>query len=404
MLASIALLAVSVVSFANAQAACKPDSLVDDFAANRMVTLLPIDGGDQRPGNLMGGDYGAVGATFVVDTTAKEVVLTSTNGTSNFWFAKFDIGACFDLTGYYAIAFDIRSANCSVRLVDSDYLPLSKYITPDGTKKTVIQPLTDFAKNIEGGPFDFVHLKDWTMVDMKPQGAVFRLSNLRLIGGCSPTATAGAAAASSSAAAAAAKASSTAPAAASGAAASPTAAANAKSSANGADESLLLGSAIAGIERSRLASLKFQLSEALGKTLMPKGVSSKYITSNVIAGQADVFLARQGTAMPAYKSSKATDDLRSKVAAHRGDKPAKPDADSDNSDQDGDAGDGSDNGDGNGQVEAKEQIKRKREAKQARKDATPRGLKRKAERDAERQAEGDEDDEDDDGDGGFAYE
>jgi len=45
-------------------------------------------------------------------------------------------------------------------------------------------PFRDFTNLASGnGTFDFVHLKDWTFVDMKPLNQPFVFSNLRLIGG-----------------------------------------------------------------------------------------------------------------------------------------------------------------------------------------------------------------------------
>lgn len=45
-------------------------------------------------------------------------------------------------------------------------------------------PFADFAPLAQKeGSFDFVHLKDWTFVDMKPRGQPFVFSNMKLIGG-----------------------------------------------------------------------------------------------------------------------------------------------------------------------------------------------------------------------------
>lgn len=67
--------------------------------------------------------------------------------------------------------------------LDSVYHPLTKYITPNGERQTVTLPLADYAVNLAGNPFDFVHLKDWTIVNMAPADAVFYMSNLMLKGG-----------------------------------------------------------------------------------------------------------------------------------------------------------------------------------------------------------------------------
>jgi hypothetical protein len=47
-------------------------------------------------------------------------------------------------------------------------------------------PFKDFTALASGsGTFDFVHLKDWTFVDMKPLGQPFVMSNMKLIA-CNP--------------------------------------------------------------------------------------------------------------------------------------------------------------------------------------------------------------------------
>ena len=69
------------------------------------------------------------------------------------------------------------------RLVDSVYIPLSRFITPNGQKQTVTLYFSNFSKNLVGESFDFQHLKDWTIVNLKPAGAVFYMSDLKLLGG-----------------------------------------------------------------------------------------------------------------------------------------------------------------------------------------------------------------------------
>ncbi|KAL2918388.1 hypothetical protein HK105_201788 [Polyrhizophydium stewartii] len=176
---------------------CKKDLLVDDFGTSQQAVVDSAT----RFVNKLGGDYGGVGVEWNIDTTKKAVVIVSQNASSNFWFSKFDAGACFDLTGYSSIDFDLlaptgssmsftltqKLADCSQRAPDgsdSVYLPLSKYVTPDGTKKHVSLPLADFAKNINGANYDFIHLKDWTPVSFAPSGATFEISNIVLKGGC----------------------------------------------------------------------------------------------------------------------------------------------------------------------------------------------------------------------------
>lgn len=175
------------------QSCTKADQLVDDFSK---IDIHDYQGA-QRYFNILGGDYGQVGITARYDTAAKNVELNA-DKIDNFWFTKFDLNACFDLSGYTAIQFDIvaqqgttatftltqRSADCQKRLIDSQYVSLSKYITPNGMKQTVTLPLADFSKNINGGDFDFLHLKDWTLVNLNPVGAKVNISNLVLKGNC----------------------------------------------------------------------------------------------------------------------------------------------------------------------------------------------------------------------------
>jgi hypothetical protein len=161
--------------------------------------------------NALGGDYGSLGAPFTIDTVKKSMTINArsypvgvpeaqanpgTAPTFNYWFAKFDEAACFDATVYAGLSFDIiapfgsdmnftmtqQSPNCSYRLVDSQYQLLSKYITPDGTKKNVFLPFSDFSTNLYGQAFDFIHLKDWTLVNLGPEGSEFVISELKLIG------------------------------------------------------------------------------------------------------------------------------------------------------------------------------------------------------------------------------
>jgi hypothetical protein len=183
--------------------------LIDDFSRLNQGNLP----GDPTPRlfNLVGGDYGELGAPFVIRPSERLMEITigsenvgqpepesnpGTTPTFNYWFAKFDLPACFDLTGYSAIQFDLlapagvnmnftmtqRSADCQIRLLDSIYHPLTRYSTPDGTKKTITLPLSDYATNLRGGRFDFRYLKDWTIVNLSPVGARVQISNLMLRG------------------------------------------------------------------------------------------------------------------------------------------------------------------------------------------------------------------------------
>ena len=119
----------------------------------------------------------------------------------NFLFFKANPQACFDLTKYTAIRFDMQApggsdakftltqkdVRCKERIVDGDsvYQDISKYAKMDGKKKRVVMPLTEYARRSKDGkPFDFAHFKDFTIVDMKPVGAQFKFSNIWLVGNC----------------------------------------------------------------------------------------------------------------------------------------------------------------------------------------------------------------------------
>ena len=94
----------------------------------------------------------------------------------NYWYVKFDQGACFDLSKYQSIQFGInapsgtdfaisltqKSADCKSRLIDSVYRNLTNYVITDGTTQTVTLPVADFSKNLLNQNFDLVHLKDFT--------------------------------------------------------------------------------------------------------------------------------------------------------------------------------------------------------------------------------------------------
>ena len=187
---------------------CVPDVLIDDFSAIRTGWL------DNLPKffNLVGGDYGSLGAPFTINPNNQSLSIKAgsypvgvpeaqanpgTAPTFNYWYVKFDREACFNTTIYSGISFDLiaplgsdmnftmtqRSKNCSVRLVDSQYHLLSKYITPDGTKQTVYLPFSDYSLNLFGEAFDFEYFKDWTLVNLGPEGSEFVMSDLKLVGG-----------------------------------------------------------------------------------------------------------------------------------------------------------------------------------------------------------------------------
>jgi hypothetical protein len=174
--------------------ACVPDLLIDDYSR---VVQRDYEGA-LRYFNLVEADYGHVNMTADYEQANRRVVLVPT-APDNFWFAKFNLRACFDLTGYTGIQFDVvapagseavftltqMAPDCVTRTLDSVYTPLTRYITPNGVRQTAFQPLSDFALNVEGGAFDMVHLKDWTMVNLAPLGARFEISNFILKGNCS---------------------------------------------------------------------------------------------------------------------------------------------------------------------------------------------------------------------------
>ena len=101
-------------------AQCTADLLVDNFAK---ITngFLPNDASPKQF-NLIGGDYGSAGADFVIDTDSKTLSIVAgtanvgqpeplanpnTAVTFNYWFAKFDRDACYNLTQYSGISFDL---------------------------------------------------------------------------------------------------------------------------------------------------------------------------------------------------------------------------------------------------------------------------------------------------------
>lgn len=171
--------------------------LVDDFATKEQKFFDNAN----RWINKLGGDYGTDAAsTFDIDTNGRVItVMPLGNDTSSFFFAKYNQNACFDLTKYAAFQFELEapvgangaftltqmSADCTHRIDDGDsvYLPLSDYYRNDGTRQTVTMPFIDFAKNVKGGDFDMIHLKDWTFVAMEPTNQPFKMYNMRILGG-----------------------------------------------------------------------------------------------------------------------------------------------------------------------------------------------------------------------------
>jgi hypothetical protein len=173
---------------------CRQDVLIDDY---RQAVQQDYDGA-LRYFNLVNADYGEVGINVTYQPEYQRVRLIPTTE-DNFWFVKFNLRACFDLRGYTAIQFDMtaptggsavftltqQAEDCITRLDDSVYTPLDLYMTPNGVRQTVVQPMSDFALNINGNPFDWVHFKDWTLVNLRPVGATFYVHNFILRGNCS---------------------------------------------------------------------------------------------------------------------------------------------------------------------------------------------------------------------------
>ncbi|KAI8584830.1 hypothetical protein BDZ88DRAFT_435298 [Geranomyces variabilis] len=182
---------------------CGPDITVDNFT-NPHREVLPLVGEVKpRDVNLLGGDYGwtdtapAPPAVAVNITTAGASV-TILDASKAFFFFKLDAGACYDLTNVNSLVFDLvapvggsfdmgltqKSADCHQRVggesgsSDSKYVPLTRYITPNGQKQTVVLPLQDLK-----GTFDFAHLKDITFINWK-SSAPFIFSNIRLRRAC----------------------------------------------------------------------------------------------------------------------------------------------------------------------------------------------------------------------------
>ncbi|KAJ3245069.1 hypothetical protein HDU77_009595 [Chytriomyces hyalinus] len=73
----------------------------------------------------------------------------------------------------------------NTRGIDSKYRLLSSYITPNGKPQTLRIMWQDYSTNLLGQPFDLTNLKDLTLVNLAPIGAVFTFTKLTLLGTCS---------------------------------------------------------------------------------------------------------------------------------------------------------------------------------------------------------------------------
>jgi hypothetical protein len=225
MILAFALILSSLVSSAST-AGCKPDILLDDFSNVRQGT---VDEGAYAYMNLRGGGYGGanVKQTFYqarpnVPKSGKVTIVPSKPINKNWWFFKVEKNACFDLRGYKELRMEVRfpvgssskitltqkSADCfsnspgkilrgnilsRVNILnntgaESDYIPISRYFTPNGKFQRLSIPLADFANRANrthplGSKYDFAHFKDFTFVEMTP-GKVFEVYKITLIGNC----------------------------------------------------------------------------------------------------------------------------------------------------------------------------------------------------------------------------
>ncbi|KAJ3233454.1 hypothetical protein HDU81_002254 [Chytriomyces hyalinus] len=213
--------------------ACQPNVLVDDFRPRtpnmyRQQPLQIVEGGvstptycDQGLGfngcnktlNLLGGDYGDSGAAEImtegrltltaqdlnaINAHLEDAARPNSSETINYWFTKFNWENDFDLTVYSGFEMEMIAPvgsdfnitltqwipSTNTRGIDSKYRLLSSYITPNGKPQTLRIMWTDFSTNLLGQPFDLVNLKDLTLVNLAPIGAVFTFTKLTLLGTC----------------------------------------------------------------------------------------------------------------------------------------------------------------------------------------------------------------------------
>ncbi|TPX31168.1 hypothetical protein SmJEL517_g05416 [Synchytrium microbalum] len=217
---SILALAIGVALPILSQAACTADILMDDFRMPRPFTNSSgLNGGPTQQNlpagvsfNLVDADYGEAGVPYVYNNGSMTLTVGSispvytpdpstnpkTANTFNYWYTKFNNGACFDATSYTSVEiigtfpvgvnFNItmtqKASNCLNRTIDSEYHLLTKYITPSGSQQTLTIPFSDFSQNLLGAAYDFVHLKDFTLVNITPQGAVITLKSIKVLGNC----------------------------------------------------------------------------------------------------------------------------------------------------------------------------------------------------------------------------
>ncbi|KAI8917746.1 hypothetical protein DFJ77DRAFT_317922 [Powellomyces hirtus] len=181
---------------------CGPDILVDDFS-NPRQGRLPLQGETaDRWLDLLGGDYGKSGVGMEWSITTAGAALTPTSKEA-FFFFKLDAGACYDLTSINSLVFDVvapagsnfamgltqKTPDCKERvggetgISDSPYVDLTKYITPNGQKQTVVLPFQDI-KGAGDKLFDFAHLKDVTFINWTPPNVETVISNIHMRRAC----------------------------------------------------------------------------------------------------------------------------------------------------------------------------------------------------------------------------
>ncbi|KAJ3208437.1 Annexin A13 [Dinochytrium kinnereticum] len=202
------LITAAAASTALAQSACQTNVLVDDMRpreASMYRTQPPGEGCEQFPGTFNG--WVVVGAQYRGAAESIEEgrlkIIVDGSGGFNYWFTKFNWEQDFDLTRFYGLEMDLiapPNSDFSITLtqwqpfttppsrgIDSVYKQMTDYMKPTGTKQTLRFSWSDYAMNLNGRPFDLKHLKDLTLVDLKPAGAVFYISRITLLGNCSVT-------------------------------------------------------------------------------------------------------------------------------------------------------------------------------------------------------------------------
>ncbi|TPX41459.1 hypothetical protein SeMB42_g00767 [Synchytrium endobioticum] len=212
---------VVIAAFTTLVHSCTQDILQDDMRMPRPYTNgTGFNGGPTQQNltigvsfNLVDADYGQAGVPYAyangsMTLTAGVIspVYTpnpnenpNTADTFNYWYTKFDSRACFDATNYsgveivgtfpvgvnFNMTFTQKAADCVTRTIDSQYRLLTSYITPNGQQNQVLYvPFADYALNLLGKPYDFVHLKDFTLVNITPRGAIITFNRITVKGTC----------------------------------------------------------------------------------------------------------------------------------------------------------------------------------------------------------------------------